>query len=134
MYLIDFIPFLGFFALPITIIYFIYLIKQRNNKLEIEKNKTFIYNILCGGRFNGLNLTSPFVRLTIYEKIVIISYSKNILLNISDITKLEIKRHFFSKALHIMHKNNNVPKNIIIWSSSCEEIKNIIKGKMKNDA
>lgn len=124
---IEYLPYLGFLAPLIVIGFFIYIIKKRNSLLDIEKNLTPIYMEDCGGRFDGYNLTIPFVRFKIYDNFIVISYTKKILLKYTDIKRIEIKRHIISKGIHIYHNKDDIPKNIIVWASNCEKLKDRIE-------
>lgn len=131
MNIIEYVPYIGFLTPLILIIVFGYIINKRNLKLEIENKLTAVYSENCGGRFNGYNLSVPFVRLTIYTDFIIISYTKKVVLKYNDIVKIEIKKHFISKGIHIYHKRNDIPKNIIIWTANSKKIKEIIESKLK---
>lgn len=122
MNFINFIPFFYLLASIIIIALFIYFFKKRNSKLDIENNKIPLYSENCGGRFGLINFSIPFVRLTIYDKFIIISHIKKIVLNYNEIINIEIKRNIISKGLFINHNRNDIPQTIIIWSFNCDKI------------
>lgn len=108
------------------------LIRKRNSLHEIEKNLKPIHVEYCGGRFGWTNLTFPFVRLAIYNDFIVISYVNKIHLLLSEINRLEVKRHLFSKGLHIYHTRRDAPQDIIIWSTNCDGIKKLIESRIQS--
>ncbi len=132
MNIIEYIPNLGFFAPIIVLIVFFYFIKKRDVLLDIEKSKIASYQEICGGRFNGFNLTWPFVRVSIYDSFIVISYVKKIVLTYEEIDSIFSKRYFISHGIHIQHHKKGVPKNIIIGSTDRDKVLNIINPKLKN--
>jgi len=123
-------------VLLLIIIFSIYFvnkaISKRNEKLDIEKNIRPIYVEICGGRFNGSNFTYPFVRLSIYDNFIVISYLYKIILYFEDIDQIDIKRNIFGKGLIVYHHNNNIPKIIILWSKNVDILKEMINRKKQH--
>lgn len=115
----------------IVLIIFFYIIKKRNSLSEIEKHNNPIYTEICGGRFNFSNYTIPFVKLSIYDKFIVISYTKKIILQFEKIDKIYIKKALFSKGLHIEHHKSGIPKKIIIWVRNDNKILEIVNSKLK---
>jgi len=98
-----------------------------------EKGLVILFEEQAGGRFNGFNLTIPFVRHTIYENCVVIAYGKSHhTLEFEKIVKADIKRHLFSKGVTYQHKIKNVPLNCIVWSKNPTEVEALLKSKGVN--
>ena len=98
-----------------------------------EKGLVILFEEQAGGRFNGFNLTIPFVRHTIYENCVVIAYGKSHhTLEFEKIVKADIKRHLFSKGVTYHHKIKNVPSNCIVWSKNPTEVEALLKSKGVN--
>jgi len=115
---------------PIIVISgFVYFIKKRNIFLEIEKNQKALFTENCGGRFDGMGFTIPFVRFTIYSEFIIISYIRKIVLNFNEIHKIEFSKRLGTTGIHIYHKKLNTPKIIVIWSRHGDKIKDILNSK-----
>ncbi|MBU0597184.1 hypothetical protein KJ641_02575 [Patescibacteria group bacterium] len=128
--LISFLPALS--GPLILILVFGLFYKIRNNRLPEEAGMTPIHQEFCGGNFNYTNLSRPFVRLTIYNDFLVISYFKQILLNYHEIEKVELKNKVGKKGLKIYHNKIGVPKNITLWSPNIEKIFSLIQPKLTN--
>ena len=95
-----------------------------------EENLTPLFQEQAGGRFDGFNLTIPFVRHSIYENYVVIAYGKShFKLNFDQVSKVEVKRHLFSKGITYHHNLNNVPFDCIVWSKKPDEVEKLLKNK-----
>jgi len=142
IFLIFFIPIVSFFIFSI-----IYLIKARDNVLDIEKNENIVYNEICGGEFDSIGILDLFhnnlkaVRLTLYDNFIIISYRKKIVLKYSDIIKLTtsgkiaqdpFKPSITWKKFSIEHCRNDISNRINLYLSDCEKIKSMIEKRIKN--
>ncbi len=103
-------------------------------KLDIsEKGRAILFKEQAGGRFNGFNLTIPFVRHTIYENCVVIAYGKfHHTLEFTEIEQVDVKRHMFSKGITYHHKQKNVPSDCIVWSKKPAEVEALLKSKGVN--
>ncbi|WP_201344499.1 hypothetical protein [Thiohalobacter sp. COW1] len=96
-------------------------------KSPLEAGHTPQLEEQAGGRFDGFNLTIPFVRHAIYDDFVAISYGKNKhILRFSEIAEASIKRHLFSKGLTYRHSNASVPTECIIWSKNAPRVLEIL--------
>jgi len=88
-------------------------------KHPMEDGLTPIYQEQCGGRFESLYLSSPFVRHALYDDFIVFSYAKTqIVLPYQDITSVTLTRRQFSKVIIYSYKRVGVPLSIIIWSKS----------------
>jgi len=118
------------FAVIIVPICFLFLIIRRNNKLSKELGLKPVYQENCGGVFDGMDYTKPFVRLTIYNDFLVISYIKKILLYWSDIKDVSVYTGLFSKGVKIIHNRSNIPTSIILWPNNAARLQEILKSKM----
>jgi len=57
-------------------------------KDENEKNREAIYTETTGARIDDLNLTLPFVRVSLYSDFFVISYYHKIIFRYSEISKI----------------------------------------------
>jgi hypothetical protein len=101
--------YIPFFVIPVVVGCTLVLLIRSAMKLDIEKGRTPVYHERCGGRFGmpasgetGLFshgfFTFPFVRLSMYEDFVVISYSVQIVLAYSEIDNVEVR-----EGLHLHH-------------------------------
>ena len=98
---------------------FAHLYFGSKKRIEIEMDKTPLFEEQAGGRFDGYNLTIPFVRHAIYDDFVVISYGKKKhVLKIEDINNVTHKKHIFSKGLAYCHNKLGIPVQCIIWSKN----------------
>lgn len=111
---------------------FHYFFTAREVLLDEEKGVHTIYTERCGGCFDGFNFTIPFVRLSIYNDFIVISYSDKILLKFKEIDEVKVKRRFIMAGVHIYHHKNGIPKDIILWSFNPNKIKKIIDSKLSS--
>ncbi len=115
------------FSVPIVIGYF-YLESKKLN--IVENGLKPLFQEQSGGRFNGFNLTIPFVRHTIYDNFIIIAYLKNnYVLRFNEISYVDIKRHHFSTGITYVHTIKNIPTNCIVWSKSSNKVYDILTEK-----
>lgn len=90
-------------------------------RAPIEAGLKPIFEEQAGGRFDEFNLTVPFVRHSIYEEFVVISYGNTkYILNFSEITKVTYTKYVLSKCLIYRHNNRaGLPVECIVWSGNC---------------
>ena len=114
--------------LATTVLVLLYYTFEESKKIsEIEKGKIAIFEEQCGGWFENLRLSIPFVRHTIYEDFLIITYiKKSHIIWFKDIEKIKIKNYFVSKGM-VYYINNN--KQFTIFSKSTNKVINILKEK-----
>ncbi len=99
-------------------------------RTEIEMGNTPLFEEQAGGRFDGFNLTIPFVRHTIYDDFVVISYGrKKHILKIKEINNVSQKKHIFSKGLTYSHNKSGVPVQCVVWSKNGAKVLEILKVK-----
>lgn len=111
-----------------TVLLYWYLVE--NTKLPEEKGLTPIYQEVGGGRFDGVNYTLPFVRISIYDRFLVVSYSRKILLNWNDIKEATLEKHLISTGIRILHNRSDIPKLIILWSKKPEKLLESIQSKL----
>tara|TARA_R110002072_G_scaffold302617_1_gene486954 strand:+ start:818 stop:1219 length:402 start_codon:yes stop_codon:yes gene_type:complete len=128
--LFSLIPFI---IIPIVLASFAYFYFGGKNKLPIESGVVPVFQEQAGGRFNGFNLTIPFVRHAVYEGFIVIAYGKTrFKLAFEEIDKVELKRHLFSKGITYHHRSNEVPSSCIVWSTDSDRVIAFLKNNGLN--
>jgi hypothetical protein len=96
-----------------------------SRKTNIEKGLTPIYTERCGGLFDIMNYTYPFVRLTLYDDFLVISCLTKRIVKYKNIKQIE-KTGVFRGGIQIItyNKHDDLPK---IWTSNGEFITSLIK-------
>ena len=80
------------------------------------------FETIGGGRFNGKNLSYPFVRISVYEGFVVIKYSKEIVLEVNEIEDVISIKSGVSSGISILHTARSTAKDIIIWTSAGQNL------------
>ncbi|NOZ85135.1 MAG: hypothetical protein GXP49_02500 [Deltaproteobacteria bacterium] len=125
--LLSIIPVIVLFVVLSSFAYF-YLGGRKKDQLE--EGKVPLFQEQCGGRFDGFNLTIPFVRHTMYQEFIVIGYGKKrYIINYTDLNSVSLKRYLFSKGIIYSHSRVDLPRSIIIWSRSPEKVIELIKDK-----
>lgn len=100
-------------------------------KLAKEKGETPLFQETFMSGFIGEWLYQWSIRFTVYEKFVVISSVRKVLLRWEDITKVEIKPrvipHLFSGGLQIRHKKSGVPEKIVLFVANETQVKNFLE-------
>ncbi len=78
----EFTPFL-------VIVILGYILISSRRQSGSESNLTPIHKEICGARIGAWNYTIPFVRLSVYDDFLVVSYSKKIVLKFNEITKIK---------------------------------------------
>lgn len=120
----------GMSAGVLVLFIFIRTIVRRNQRGIKENSATLMYETIGGGRFDGYNMTYPFVRLSIYSDFIVIKHNQEIVIKFNEIEAV-IELNKFSAGIQITHNNKDAPKNIIIWTSAGNHLRSIILGKNK---
>jgi hypothetical protein len=121
---------LGLIPIIIVAIVFTLAIKASNKTHPLESGKVPIYSEKGGGRFDDINWTMPFVRISIYDEFLLISYSEEIVFRYNEITKIEIKNHFISDGIHIYHNKKGIPSKIILWPANPAKVLELLQNKL----
>jgi len=109
---------------------FYYAFKQSKKISDIEKGEIAIFEEQCGGWIDNYRLTMPFVRHTLYEDFLIVTYIKTShIVYFDDIAKIKIKNYFISKGITYYHDKNNTYKQFTIFSKSTKKVIDILKEK-----
>ena len=115
---------------------FLVSIKKSGEKLlEVEKGKQKQFHLTCGARLNGMNYTSPLIRLSGYEKFMVLGSGQNrYKIDYSEIDKVEMMKGIVSRGVQIHHHNRVAPQKIIIWTGNPENlVTQIDKGRKNTD-
>ncbi len=97
-----------------------------------EENQEAIHTETTGMRLNDINLTLPFVRVSLYSDFFVISYYDKIVFRYSEISKIAIEQVGLSKGIRIYHYKYGVPEKLIIWSTDNEYLFTKIQDQMEN--
>ena len=100
-----------------------------NKKDPKEYNLKHILSLKTGGQFGFINLSIPFVRTTLYEDFLVLSYWKKLIIPYEEIIKLE-KSGLFNSGFRIITKNGNKYGTPLIWTFN-KERREIIISQMK---
>ncbi len=89
-----------------------------------------VFNERAGGRFNGMNLTVPLVRFTIYDRMVVAAYgATRHVIPTTEIDKVSVRQHVISKGVHIRHHRKGTPAEFIIWSLSPQVVVDVLRNQ-----
>ncbi|WP_027360724.1 hypothetical protein [Desulforegula conservatrix] len=99
-------------------------------KADCEVGKTPIFQEQCGGRFDGINLSAPFVRHSLYDDFMLLAYGNaKIVLHYTEIVEVSLEKHILSKGISISHNRKDLSQSIIVWSFSPEKVMKIFGTK-----
>jgi len=125
-----FLSIIPIIVLLVVLSSFAYFYFGGRSKDRLEEGKVPLFQEQCGGRFDGFNLTIPFVRHAMYDEFIVIGYGKKRhIINYTDLAMASLKRHLFSKGITYSHSRVDLPRSIIIWSRSPEKVIEFIKDK-----
>jgi len=99
--------------------------------MEIEKGLTPFFTTTCGGQFGGFAFSPPFVRLSLYDEFLVISYGEKILIRYKNIDNIITSRVFFFKLIEIYHKDTAPPFITLSFFSGAEKVKELIEHQVK---
>ena len=90
---------------------------------EQEENLQVLLTTQCGASIGWTNITSPLVRLSIYETAIIIAYgSTRYTLHFKDISLVTKPLYLFAHAIRFHHTNTDLPKKFILHTNMANEI------------
>lgn len=99
-------------------------------KAPEEFGLTPIFEEQAGGRFDCFNLTVPFVRHSIYDDFIVISYGKKkYILKYAEINEVSNRKYSFSKGLTYHHNKIGIPSQCIVWSTDGGKAIEILRSK-----
>lgn len=107
-----------------------FLRSEGKNKHPMENGMTPIFQEQCGCRFDGLNLTFPFVRHALYGDFIALAYgNKQFILPYGNITSATLRRHLFSRGITYSHNRTDLPTSIIVWSRSPDAVLELLRAR-----
>lgn len=78
-------------------------------------------SIACGGRFDRLNLTWPFVQVTITESgVTIRRIGATFELAFSEIDRMELMHGLFSRGIALHHRKSTEFSPVILWTRNVD--------------
>jgi hypothetical protein len=121
------IPIIVLLVVPSSFAYFYFGGRKKD---QLEEGLVPFFQEQCGGRFDGFNLTIPFVRHAMYDNFIVIGYGKKRhIIKYADLSMATLKWHLFSKGITYIHNRVDLPRSIIIWSRSPEKVIDFFKDK-----
>jgi hypothetical protein len=84
----------------------------------------------CGGKFDGITFTYPFVKIQIEKENILISYCGVNLLLFCKNTEVEITNNSFEYGIKIKHNIDNYPKEIILFTPYYKLLLEYINGNV----
>ncbi len=115
-----------------VLLVFIQIIRSTRTKTEIETGRRTLHSETCGGRFDYLRLSFPFVRVSVYDGLLTINYTNQIVLTAADIDAVRIERYFsLHEGVHIVHHKTDVPRLIFLWSFEPAHLKRMIEKHLR---
>lgn len=125
------LPALGGVLAIIGGLYLMHAVRVSSRPAEAERGLSPIYVERAGGRFDGWNLTMPFVRVAAYQNLVVISsVMHQILLRPGDVSTIEAERHLFTTGLRLHHRRQDIPGVIIIWPRHKERLRAALESSL----
>lgn len=124
-------PIVGFLLVSVFFAVLLFLrgraVDERDTRLEEERSAKLVHAENCGARFDGENWTIPLVRFAIYQRFLVLSCRRKLLLKIDEIERVSVDRYLFFRGLRIYHHKIGIPQQIVIWSRDCEKAKRTIE-------
>lgn len=100
--------------IPAVILLMTYIYFQADRKHPSETGKTPRISFRCAGIIGWVSYKGPFIRVSLYEDFIIISYRKIILLKFSEMS-IKKEKFLFNKVLRIEHGNPEYPEKIQLF-------------------
>lgn len=101
---------------------FTVLIRNSRRLAPEEAGRTPILSEICGGRIGHIKYTAPFVRVTLYQSLLVVAARRTIVLQAGQIERIVFERDRRSAALgktvNIHHSSSAVRSPICLYSSS----------------
>lgn len=110
------------------VIFFILFVKYLYTSYLIGKNGIFEgLSVKCGGQFDDLYLSYPFVKIDFYSKHIEIQFSgKQNQIQYNNIKSIQLKKGIFSYGVEIIVFSND---KYILWIMYPEKVMNYLWGK-----
>ena len=98
---------------------FAYRIRQREVRDPLEVGREPLYQEVCGGALGTKRRSAPFVRVALYEDVMVIAYSRRIVLRYEEIAHVQLDGTRAPRAVRVDHHRHDLPEEIAIWSTDC---------------
>ena len=116
-----------FYGIILFLLILILLSRKRSSE---EKGLKPLFEEQCGGRFGLANFSIPFVRHSLYEDFILVSYAyKKVKIPYNKLEFVKIKRHLFSLGVTYEYLANGVTESLIIWTRFPGEVRGVLGGK-----
>lgn len=103
----DIFVIIPFVLLPTVLGFFSWMLYKKNQITDIEKTQTAVYSTSCSGIIGLLRFNGPFIRLSIYDSMIVISYYKKIILMNSEIINIVSQKKCYRKY----YRSNTIIRN-----------------------
>ena len=122
-------------GLSMMVFLFLTISKQEHNAKQVN-NLYPGFTFRCGGRFDGITLTYPIVKVQLDETNILITYTGvDLLLQYQNIESEILKTTLFSgNGIKIIHYNTNYPKEILLFTPYYELLDKFVNGFTVHEA
>lgn len=104
-------------SLPFLIaVPFLYLVRLRDRRAELEAGRRPHHSENCGGAFGGKRQLAPFVRLSLYDDFLVISFARQWVLRYTDIESVRLVGTCSPRVVRIRHCRQDLPPGLELWS------------------
>ncbi len=93
-----------------------YIIYCSNKKAAIEKDKTPIYKERCAGKIGKLYYKGPFIRVALYAEFMVVSSTKQFVIQYSNIVNVSEKKRLLNKWIVIRFQEKGRSQELLLSS------------------
>lgn len=113
------------------LILFVLVFSQRYRDFCKIPIKNGVRKIRCGGRFDYVTLSFPFVEFGISDDFLSVKYSQTeFIIEYSEIKDVRLNRGIFSTGIEIFHDRKDISNKITIWTPYSIQIKDLIEKRL----
>jgi hypothetical protein len=103
-------------------------ISQKFRKFERIPEKDGVRIFRCGGKFDYISLTFPFVKVGISRDFIAIKYSQTeITIDIDNIKEIKMVNGVTAMGIKIIHSREDIPKEVILWTPYAHQLSMMIQ-------
>jgi len=103
--------------------------RQRDVRDPLEDGREPLHQEVCGGAFGKTRRSSPFVRVALYDEILVIGYSRRLVLRYEEIEHIHLDGTRWPRAVRLQHRRDDLPEEIAIWSTDCRILEETISAQ-----
>lgn len=105
-------------------------INKRGESLEIEQGESPVVHIRCGGIFDSISYTYPFVKLKLYKDFLVVVFEGRLSLRYDEIEYISLYKFLVINYIKIVHHNKGLPANILLSTFSVQLVEDYLKNKV----